>query len=55
MTIKMCPVLHDHYPQQISDIPNPNGNFLAQFKLVNTAEYTYLQENLHYTTTTEPL
>ena len=35
--------------------PIQMGIFLAQFKLVNTAEYTYLQENLHYTTTTEPL
>ena len=51
----LYPIFHDHYPQQINDIPRPNWNFSAQLKLMSTVDYTYLQDNLHYTTTTELL
>ena len=53
--IKLYPILHDHYPDRFNDISRPNGNFSAQFKLLNTTDYTYLQENLHYTSTTNLL
>ena len=32
----------NHYPRQISDDLRPNKNFSAKFKLVNTADYTYV-------------
>ena len=40
-TIKLYPILHDHYTWQINDISRLNGKYSANFKLVNTADYTY--------------
>ena len=53
--VKLGVFLQDLYPQQINDIVRPNSNFSAYFKFLNTADYTYLPENSHYTTTTELL
>ena len=46
VTIKLYPILHDHYSRQINNIPRPNWNFSAQFMLVNAADYTSMTTEL---------